>query len=129
MPLALFQTHTELNGLPDVSKIDTVYTAIGDLPTTPDGLRKMQSQLVRFDDVFFQDADGVATYAAYQVSTDRYIQDAAGNTLNVRTSGYADFWSEKLPTGTGSIVGILSYYGTGWQLWLRSIVVEVVFAD
>ena len=119
MPLALFQSVVELNGLPDATQIDTLTISISELSTTAAGLREMQSRLVRLDNVFFQDADGETTFSESSSSTSRYIEDEDGNTLNVYNSSYASFQADILPEGTGSIVGILSYYGSAWQLLLR----------
>lgn len=120
MSLELFQKHAELNGLPEPEKVDTVVTTIPELPTTPEGLRKMQSQLVRINNISFVDANGTTPYSNSDASTTRNIQDANKNTLAVRNSNYATFRAEALPVGVGSVVGILSYYNGSWQLLLRS---------
>ena len=120
MALELFQEHAELNGFPEMSKIDTLSVSLGSLPSDPQGLCKYQSQLVRLDEVTFTEADGKMVFAGDDASANRTLQDANGNTIIVRNSNYADFRSEKLPLGTGSVVGILSYYGTNWQFLLRS---------
>lgn len=119
LPLAMFQAKVELNGLPDASKIDTISVKMSELPTTPDGIRKMQSQLVRFDGVSFVEADGKTTFSESESSTSRNIKDDQGNTIIVRNSNYANFKSDILPLGVGSVVGILSYYSGAWQLLLR----------
>ena len=120
MALELFQEHAELNGFPRVAEIDTMVVSLGSLPSDPSGLCSWQSQLVRLDDVTFTEADGKTTFANDDASTNRTLQDLNGNTIIVRNSNYADFRSEILPVGTGTVVGILSYYGTAWQLLLRS---------
>lgn len=119
MALELFQAHAELNGFPRVAEIDTLSVSLGSLPSDPSGLCTWQSQLVRLDDVTFTEADGRATFATNDANTNRTLQDMNGNSIIVRNSNYADFRSEILPVGTGSVVGILSYYGTAWQLLLR----------
>ena len=119
MPLALFQSAAELNGLPDATQIDTLTIKISELSTTAAGLRETQSQLVRIDNVFFQDADGETTFSESSSSTSRYIEDEDGNTLNVYNSSYASFQADVLPTGTGSVVGILTFYSSSWELLLR----------
>ena len=119
LPLAMFQEIVELNGLPDATQIDTLTIKISELSTTAAGLREMQSQLVRIDNVFFQEADGTTTFSEEDSSTSRYIEDESGNTMIVRNSCYASFQADVLPEGTGSVVGILSYYSSSWQLLLR----------
>lgn len=134
MPLEFFQLHVELNKLPDVTKIDTISTVkdgetirpltFADLDQSPAGLQKWQSQLVRFDDVEFE-GGGKLTFSETDATTNRNITQN-GQSLIVRTSNYASFKSAILPTGKGSICGIISYYqssptsGGTWQLLLRS---------
>ena len=61
----------------------------------------------------------------YKVTTNRLLTDSEGQTLTVRTSGYATFRDVMLPEGNGDVVGILDYYSTSddsdsnpWQLTL-----------
>lgn len=42
------------------------------------------------------------------------------DSITVRNSAYATFSQMTMPAGTGSVVAILSYYGTDWQLLMRS---------
>jgi hypothetical protein len=117
----LFESHIELNGYPDLAKIDTlVVNSFAELSTTPDGLRKFQGQIIRFNNVEFQNG-GVNQFSSYHSSgTNEALLDVDGNSLNVRTSGYSNFWNNYLPTGRGDVVAIASYYGTsGWQLVLN----------
>lgn len=53
--------------------------------------------------------------------TDREIQDKFGNTVNIRTSGFADFKSELLPQGSGKITFVVSRYNSNWQMYLRDL--------
>ena len=54
MPLEFFKKHAQLNGFPEPEKIDTLRVpSISSLPTDAAGIRKYQSQLVRFDGVKF----------------------------------------------------------------------------
>ncbi len=115
-----FSDRAQLNGLPDVSKIDTLQiNTFAELPTNPDGLCEYQSRLVRFNNVQFVNG-GKETFATYHSSgVNQSIEDINGQSLNVRTSGYANFWNKMLPEGRLDLVCILSYYGTsGWQLTL-----------
>lgn len=128
LPLELFQSVVEINGLPDPSSIDTIPCTIDQLKTDAESLKKWQGQLVKFSDVKFEDADGTVTYAEATATTNRNIVDANGNTLVMRNSNYADFRSSILPMGTGDVVGLLSYYNTSatslsggtWQLYIRN---------
>ena len=133
LPWSIFQGHTELNGFPNqdfkyVSQDPetwteanpyTVVTTFSQLPTAGEEFRNMQSQLVEFRNVHFKEG-GQLTYAPYQESVNRTLVDAGGQELTVRTSGYSNFYNELIPEGNGNVRGILSYYGDGWQLLLRS---------
>lgn len=115
-----FAAHAQLNGLPKRELIDTVKVAnFGLLTPNPENLRRYQSQLVRLQNVRFEDA-GKELFSEYHSSgVNRNLVDRAGQTLAVRTSGYSTFWNTTLPEGNLDVVGILSYYGTtGWQLIL-----------
>ncbi len=116
-----FERHVRANGFPDASKIDTLeINYFSDLPSTPDGLCRYQSRLVKFNNVFFQNG-GKEQFSTYHSSgVNQNIVDVNGNTLPVRTSGYSNFWNKVLHDGNGDVVCILSYYGTtGWQLMLN----------
>ena len=76
------------------------------------------AQLIRLEGVSFVDQQG--TFAPSSEYGERYIQDAMGNTVMVRTSNYANFAGNALPTGTGNLIAIASVYNSTWQLTLRS---------
>ncbi len=120
----IFRRHMELNGFPDRAAIDTItVNSISELGVTPAELRKWQSQLIRINNVAFV-PDDVPTLSEYHSSgVSHKIQDAEGNTIDIRTSGYANFWNMEVPEGRGDIVAILGYYATigqtgDWQLTL-----------
>lgn len=122
MSLEYFQNYARLNGLPDRPAIDTLtVNTFADLSTTPEGLQKWQSQLVRFRNVSFPEG-GKRKFSAYHATTNEEqnttLQDRNGSSLTVRTSGYCTFWNETLPVGNIDLVGILSYYNTAWQIIL-----------
>lgn len=119
-PEAFFSQHAQASGLPSPAKVDTTTTTLSVINTaksTPEGLELWQGRLVRFDGLRFEDAG--KGFTANNATTDRYAVDAEGNRINVRNSSYADFKDELLPYGTGSVTGILSYYGSNWQLLLN----------
>jgi len=122
-----FQMHAERNGFPDVSKVDTlVVNNFSEINTdNPSELIKNQSRLVRINNVYFENG-GKEKFSTYHSSgVNQTLKDTAGSSLNVRTSGYSNFWNNLLPEGNFDIVGILSYYKSGetstdspWQLVL-----------
>lgn len=131
MSLEYFQRHAELNGVPEAEKIDTlVVNSFADISPTAEGMRKWQSQLVRFKNVYFVDG-GQKNFSVYHSSANedqnRTIVDRNGGTMIVRTSGYASFAEDRIPTGNVDVVGILSYYNTAWQIILidRQGIIEV----
>ena len=126
MPPVLLESHMELNGLPDTQQLDTITIRnFAELPTDPTLLPGIQSQLVRFNNVSFVEGGKKAFTDGFKVTTNRLITDAQGQTLTVRTSGYATFRDVMLPEGNGDVVALLDYYRTSddsdsspWQLTL-----------
>jgi hypothetical protein len=53
-------------------------------------------------------------------ATNWNLRDKAGNQIIFRTSGYADFAGHLVPQGNGSVRGILTKFGTDYQLMVRS---------
>ena len=84
-------------------------------------LSEDQSRLVKLNDVEFSEMG--MTYAdAVNLSTgSRLLSDCNGNTVSVRTSGYANFADDTLPYGNGSIVGIFTIYNSEKQFVIRDI--------
>ncbi len=120
-----FRRNAELNGWPSNANVDTiVVNSFSELGTTPAELQKWQSQLVRFNNVEFVPNSETPTLSTYHSSgVTQQIKDAEGNTLDIRTSGYANFWNNTLPEGRGDVVALLGYYinlanSGGWQLTL-----------
>jgi len=114
-----FTRQVELNGLPDISAVDTLQVnSFDQLRATPEGLQQLQGRLVRFNNVRWQNA-GVETFSTYHSSgVSQNIIDVNDATLAVRTSGYSNFWNKTLPEGNMDVVCILGYYGSAWQLTL-----------
>ena len=77
-------------------------------------------KLVTLKGVTFQNG-GTAIFAP-ESSTghEETITDAHGNTLAVRTSGYANFAANKLPKGKGNLTGILGRFRGNWQFTIRT---------
>lgn len=119
MTRELFESRVHLNGMPDVTKVDTIDINLGDLSNSTEDIIRLQGQLVRLRNVHFEEADGLTTFSDADNSTNRTVVDSDGNTIIMRNSSYADFQADLLPMGSGTIVAILSYYGTDWQLLLR----------
>lgn len=96
----------------------TVIRSIHDIPT--DG--SLFNCLVKLENCRFTNG-GTNPYSAASGSTSEEIVFSDGTSIVMRTSNYADFASEILPSGSGDIYGILTVYGTWqttYQLTLRS---------
>lgn len=122
MALETFRSVAELNGRPNLADIDTLsVNNFGELSQTPEGLRYWQSRLVRFKNVYFEDA-GKRKLSVWHSSANEdqntTIIDRNGSPMTVRTSGYSTFFNVTLPEGNLDIVGILSYYNDSWQIIL-----------
>lgn len=79
--------------------------------------------LIQINDVQFAQADAGAAYAdaANQFSINRNVEDCSGNSIILRSSGFADFAAELTPTGKGSIVAVVSIFGNTKQLNIRDL--------
>jgi hypothetical protein len=137
-----FENHVELNLLPNPSMtlvqpdgerptegIYCIIADMGSLPSTAEGQRKWQGQLVEFRNVSF-DGGGTETYAKESdwssSTTSRTLKDSKGNSITIRNSGYATFCKDVMPAGSGTVRGILSYYNGTWQLLIRTVA-DVIF--
>ena len=119
MPMEMWDAMAEINGLPDVSKVDTTVIELSEIKGSDKAtLLKYMSRLVRINGVTF--TDGGKPFSAAENSTDREIKDEAGNTIMVSNSNYASFRANLLPESTVDIVGQLSYTASkGFFLLLR----------
>ena len=120
MDEAVFIEHVKTApGLPDAKKVlisDATIEELNAGKSDPAFVQKWQSRLIRLSGVRFEEG-GKATFAGAQ-TTNRNLLDANGNKIIVRTSAYADFASDRLPEGEGTVTAILSYFGSDWQLLL-----------
>jgi len=116
MPEVMISEHIFPDGLPGPKPIPDTLTLgeIGDASKTNLNV----SRLVTFKNVMFSQAGEI--FAPQDASaTNRDLMDQMGETIIVRTSQYADFASDTIPGGYGTVTGVLSVFGTEWQLTLR----------
>jgi hypothetical protein len=130
MSYDVFASHAQLNGLPDESKI--IVHTLDAIPSAenPEELIKWQGQLVRINNVTLtpqtNDATGetLNTFGIYHENFNQLLNIPAGGTMYLRTSGYSNFYFNRVPTEAFDITGYLSYYGsstttpTPWQMML-----------
>lgn len=122
MDLDVFKQRAQVNGLPDKAAIPQYVTTISDIKsylTDQTQLMTWQTRLITLENVEFvgggSEMFGTPGAANY---TTRQLKDAEGNTLDVSTSNNVrcTFVDLLMPTGTGTVNAILSYYGSNWQL-------------
>lgn len=118
-------------GIP--SQLMSTYIVKGDIghAITPDATSlvelsynsdKYKNRLIRLDSVEFTNSDMDMPYAdapTIHSATSRYIEDCGGNSVQVYTSGYANFYPVHTPTGKGSIVGIYTEFNGKGELIIR----------
>jgi len=68
-----------------------------------------------------QFVDATKGYAVPGVNTNRTLVDANKNMLILRNSGFSKFKDVVPSSGSGSITGVLSIYGTTYQLYIRDL--------
>lgn len=75
---------------------------------------------VLFEEVRFVEAG--EQWAEEKESATRHIVDCnhPTDTLQVRVSGYSEFWAERIPSGVCDVVGVLDFFGTKYQLLIAS---------
>ena len=82
-----------------------------------------QNMLIRLTNVEFQASDTGKTFAdaINQVSQNRTLKDCNNNSIIVRTSGFANFASAKVPNGNGTVTAVYTVFGTTPQLVIRDL--------
>ncbi|KJJ38480.1 DUF5689 domain-containing protein [Aequorivita vladivostokensis] len=80
------------------------------------------STLIQFQDVQFP--NGVAGVESYgnlnnTFGVNRNVENCEGNSIILRTSGFADFKNLTLPEGNGSLTAILSVFNDDFQVFIR----------
>ena len=118
MEESVLTAHAFQNGLPDPAKVDTAMVTIPELQTIKNNhaeLLRWTSRLIRVNNVRWEDA---GKEFAGSANANRNLIDENGNRLLVRNSAYSDFSYDILPSGYGDVVGILSFYGTDFQMVL-----------
>jgi len=108
-----FKEKTSINGWPDASKARAKVLDLAHLDPN------MVNTFVRLEQIRFTNG-GKNTFTIGENTSNESIKDGQGNTLDVRTSSFANFAKDILPLGQGSIEGILGRYNGAWQFYLRT---------
>jgi hypothetical protein len=95
---------------PEVVTIDQIFTG------------QYIAKVIKLENVQFSDDDLGTTYAddVNLITMNKNLVDANGQTIIVRTSGYASFAGRSIPEGRGSIIAVVGKFNTDWQLFIRS---------
>jgi hypothetical protein len=82
----------------------------------------LQSKLIKLENVQFSTSELGKTYAnaITQSSQNRILEDCDGNTIIVRTSGYANFAKDTVPDKRGSLIAIVGEFNGTIQLYIRT---------
>lgn len=112
IPSSLISTHLFLDGFPSTPPEPILVT----IPTLSTSRLNM---LVKLEGIHFSEAG--QPFSLTTGSTNRNMLDASNNTLVLRTSNYANFADSIIPSGTGNVMGILSYFGSGYQFYIRDL--------
>lgn len=117
---------SEIGRIPDVMVDDHIFkdSLPGSAPapvvtTIPTLSVNNLSMLIKLENVHFVETG--MSYSETTGTTNRTIEDEDGNTLILRTSNYASFAAELLPTGKGDLVGVLSIYNGDYQFYIRDL--------
>ena len=80
------------------------------------------AKLVKIENVQFKEQYLGTTYADKEnlITMNKGIENEFGDTIIVRTSGYASFADRTIPEGRGSIIAVVSKFNEDWQLLIRS---------
>ncbi len=80
-----------------------------------------QNRLIKLENVEFEEDELGQTLAdaVNQGTVNRDIYDCDGNSVLLRNSGYAEFASDTVPCGNGSLTAIFSVFGNDNQLYIR----------
>jgi hypothetical protein len=112
IPAAIISSHLLLDGWPGEAPASKLIT----IPTLSASRLNM---LVKLEGIHFADAG--QPFSLSTATTNRNMLDASSNILVLRTSNYATFASSLIPSGTGTVTGILSIYNAGYQFYIRDL--------
>jgi len=117
------------NGLYQVDSLDITYNVLklsaGNTVTLPEltladiNTGAYTGRVAKINGVQFVNSDLGKIFAIETVNTNRNIEDCDGNSVIVRTSGYANFADKKVPEGNGSMIAFVSIFSTP-QLVIRN---------
>ncbi len=99
----------------ETSELLPTAVAINDFEKT------LTNTLVQIRDVQFVADDLNQPFALEREETERTLTDCDGNEITLINSGFSDFFDETLPSGNGSITGVLLRERENYKLVIRSL--------
>lgn len=120
----LWQQHFKLIGTPDPTKVIAEEFDKSKMKNE-NYLRANAGKLMTIKNVTFKKGDGTTTFAPEDEkdagnSVNRGLKGIDDASLVVRTSTYADFAGDALPTTPVNLTGIFTRYKNTWQILLRT---------
>ncbi|WP_340199640.1 DUF5689 domain-containing protein [Ascidiimonas sp. W6] len=88
----------------------------------------MINMLVSIENTEIAPTDLCKSYANQGETSKRIIQDCSQNKIDLINSGFADFQAEQLPTGKGTITGILGFGSGSYSIVIRDTT-DISFND
>ncbi len=120
-----FTKNIHPNNIPDTLKVQSLSKTpqihVDDKGKVVNTDESINNILVRFDNVSF-DGGGTLQFAPMvngKPTTGTIKMNIGGVKIDVRTSGYANFAADTVPSGSGSITAILSQYFESLQITIR----------
>jgi len=115
----LLEENIHRNGLPDTAKVNSLCKTYASIPPSSESVR---NTLVHLDNVSFDDGGNkqFAPLVNGKPTTGTVVLNVNGAKIDVRTSGYANFAGDIIPSGIGSMTAILSQYFDNLQITIRT---------
>lgn len=129
LPGTILNVFSGMMQLDNVSQIDNIVKQATNVPFAPKTVTineitpAIQGQLIRLENVEFVGGELGQPYAdaITQSSVNRTLTDCNGNTVIVRSSGFANFANLTIPEGNGSFVAIVGQFNDDMQLYIRNL--------
>jgi len=117
--MQLDNVNVDENIIKQATQVSFPATTLSINQITPD----VQGQLIRLENVEFVASELGTTYAdaLNQNTENRTLTDCDGNTILVRSSGFANFAALEIPEGNGSFVAIVGQFNDDMQLYIRNL--------
>lgn len=120
--------NTSVGRLPSNAVFEHVFVSCEDrkmiLPTLvhlSESSENLAGTLVQIDNIEFSIDDLGQSFAEEREETTRLLIDCDDNEVEIRNSGFSDFQSEVLPSGSGTIIGLLIKENNDFYIQIRDL--------